>query len=70
MAMRTIAWLLWAMMLATATAVSTAQDIVPLLDRGVEATSLHDSVSGLLLKWYAQDVDPRVHGAVAWVLGR
>src|SRR6185503_7934569 len=116
--MRTIAWAPWTMMLAAATAVAMAQDIWPLLDRGVDntrrtslihdmprtgpsaerlveqlvaettpairsamilalggydgetlATSLRDSVSGLLLKWYAEDVDPGVHGAVAWLFG-
>ena len=33
------------------------------------AASLRDSVSNVLLKWYAEDVDPGVHGAVAWLFG-
>jgi formylglycine-generating enzyme required for sulfatase activity len=107
------------MMLATATAVSTAQDIWSLLDRGVDntrrssliqeipgtgpgaerlverllvettpairsslilalggydaatlAASLRQSAVNLLLTWYAEDVDPGVHGAVAWLFGQ
>jgi hypothetical protein len=28
------------------------------------------SASDLLLKWYEEDVDPGVHGAVAWLFGQ
>src|SRR5690349_20043045 len=32
--------------------------------------SLRDSATKLILDWYENDVDPGVHGAIAWLLGR
>jgi formylglycine-generating enzyme required for sulfatase activity len=32
--------------------------------------SLRDSATKLMVDWYENDVDPGVHGAIAWLLGR